>query len=160
MQLKQKYSIKKSLLRLLPFVMLMAPACKKNKVEPTLPEPEHYNVVIDWNWLDGLGLAPPMDTVKKYTSNRYIDTVFINLTSPNSTHFLAIDFLRARDTLQTRIDLAPQKVWGKGVVYVSSQGGAQLPNYDISLAEGMALVDSIWFTDHGWTVKRLGQKYK
>jgi hypothetical protein len=159
MQLKQKYSIKKSLLRLLPFVMLMAPACKKKKVEPTLPEPEHYNVVIDWNWDDGLGLAPPMDTVKKYTSNRYIDTVFINLTSPNSTGLLTKHFRKARDTLQTRIDLAPQKVWGKGGVYVNSTNGAQLPGYDEPVC-GMALVDSIWFTDHGWTVKRLGQKYK
>lgn len=145
-----------SLLKIAPlvlFIMLMAPACKKTKVEPT-PEPQHYNVVIDWNWDVDVGLAPPMDTIRKYTNNQYVDTVFINLTYPNATTFLPRHFRKAHDTLQTRIDLAPEKVWGKGGIYVNSQGGAQLPGYDVHIY-GMALPDSVWFTGRGWAVKRL-----
>jgi hypothetical protein len=150
MQLKQKYSIKKSLLRLLPFVMLMAPACKKNRVEPTLPEPEHYNVVIDWNWKDNLGLAPPMDTICKYANNKYIDTIFINLTSPNSTGMGTTHFRKARDSLQTRIDVAPTRVRGMGTIY---PWRADLPDLT-PIETGMCIADSLWFTSHGWAVQR------
>lgn len=149
MKTKQNYSIKKSLLRLLPFVMLMAPACKKTKVEPT-PEPKHYNVVIDWNWDDGLGKAPPMDTVKKYANKLAVDTIFINLTSPNSTGMATTHFRRARDSLQTRIDIAPTRVRGMGTIY---PWRADLP--DLTLIEaGMCIADSLWFTEHGWAVQR------
>lgn len=134
--------------------MLMAPACKKNRVEPILPEPEHYNVVIDWNWKDDLGLAPPVDTIRKYANKHYIDTIFINLTSPNSSGYVPAAFHQARDSLQKDIDIAPQKVWGKGTIYVSPTDGAQLPDPAAFDCCGMALVDSIWFTSRGWAVQR------
>ena len=131
------------------FVMLMAPACKKTKVEPT-PEPKHYNVVIDWNWLDGLGKAPPMDTVKKYAQNLAVDTIFINLTSPNSGGMGVIHFRKSRDSLQTRINVAPTRVRGMGTIYPTR---ADIPEFD-PFVEGMCIEDSLWLTSQGWKIQR------
>lgn len=145
-----------SLLKIAPlvlFVMLMAPACKKTKVEPT-PEPEPYDVVIDWNWDTEPTFAPPMDLIKKYAQDKYVNNIFINLTSPNSGGMAVKHFSRARDSLQTRIDVAPTRVRGMGTIFVNRTGGAQLPDTAIYTA-GMALRDSIWFTDHSWMVQRL-----
>ena len=152
MKSKQNYNIKTALLRVLPLVMLMAPACKKNRVEPT-PEPKHYNVVIDWDWALSQGWAPPKDMVKKYTDDKYVDTVFIHTWSENTPGYGPKIFRRARDTLQTRFDIAPSKVRGSGDIYVSPNNGAQLPSYETPVA-GMCLQDSVWFANNGWQILR------
>lgn len=143
MKLKQNYSIKKALLRLLPLALLMgAPSCKKQP----LPEPEHHNVVIDWDWDLGQGWNPPHDMVKKYADNKYVDTVFIHTRSEH-THTLGPNaFRRARDSLQKTLDLATHNVIrGRGVILVRRY----LPNYEPQGA-GMAAPDSAWFNSHGW----------
>lgn len=150
MQLKQKYSIKKSLLRLLPLLMLAtAPSCKKQP----LPEPEPYDVVIDWNWETEANLAPPMNLIKKYAKDKYINTIFIHLTDPNSSGMSVNHFHKARDSLQTRIDVAPTRVRGMGTIFVSPTNGAQLAD-TVQDFGGMTISDSIWFTYHGWKVQR------
>lgn len=135
----------------LALLIIVVSCSKKNKVEP---EPEPYDVVIDWNWEDNLGWAPPANLIKEYAQNKYVNNIFINLTSPNSTGMMIQNFRRARDSLQTRIDVAPTRVRGMGTIFVNRTGGAQLPDTAIYTA-GMALSDSIWFTDHGWMVQRL-----
>lgn len=149
MQLKQNYSIKKSLLRLLPFLMLAgAPSCKKQP----LPEPEPYDVVIDWNWDDQMGWAPPVNNVKKYTDNPYVETVYIKLVAPNSSGLTPRHFKLARAELQKCLDLK-DNVRGDGTIFVSRTNGAQLA--DTAQYPGMARSDSIWFTNNGWMVQRL-----
>ena len=146
--------ILKALVQIAPlvlFVMLMAPACKKNKDEPTLPEPiVQHDVVVDWNWDDGIGYAPPMDTIKKYAQDKYVNNIFINLTDPNSTGMGVKHFRRAHDSLQTRIDVAPTRVRGMGTIYPTR---ADIPDFD-PFVIGMCIEDSLWFTNHGWAVQR------
>lgn len=138
-------------------LMALATACKKdpngtnNTNEPT------REVVIDWDWDQCVGLAPSKEMIKNETDKPDVKTVFINFNEMNVTNLSPANFHRARDTLQTRIDINPTKVRGMGTLYVNSINGAHLPNcteHDIS---GMSLVDSIWYTAHGWTVQRLHQ---
>lgn len=142
MKLKQKYNIGKVLS--LAGLMMLANACQKE-----------YDVVIDWNWQDGFGWAPPKEMIQDKINKKNVNTVFINLTSPNSTGYSPWGFHRARDTLQTRLDIAPGRVRGMGTIYVSSQDGAQLPDPLAEDISGMALEDSLWYTANGWKVQRL-----
>ena len=152
MKLKQKipYNIRKSLARVLPWatVLIMASACQKK-----------YDVVIDWDWHDNLGYAPPKEMIKSETDKRCVETVFINLTSDNSTGHTPRNFHNARDSLQTRIDINPNKVRGMGTIYVNSKNGAQLPDPTDWDNCGMALEDSLWFTSNGWKVQRFNPQY-
>ena len=142
MKFKQKYNIGKVLS--LAGLMMLANACQKE-----------YDVVIDWNWQDGFGWAPPKEMIQDKINKKNVNTVFINLTSPNSTGYSPWGFHRARDTLQTRLDIAPGRVRGMGTIYVSSQDGAQLPDPLAEDISGMALEDSLWYTANGWKVQRL-----
>lgn len=137
---------------LLMFLMLMGfQACKNSIVEaPVVFEPEHYNVVIDWNWDVEISRAPPMDTIKKYANKLVVDTIFINLTDPNSTGMAVMHFRRAKDSLQTRIDVAPTRVRGMGTIYPTR---ADIPEF-IPNGSGMCIEDSLWFTANGWKVQR------
>ena len=142
MKFKHKYNIGKALS--LAGLMALATACQKE-----------YDAVIDWNWKDNLGYAPPKEMIKNETDKKNVNTVFINLTSPNSGGYTPWDFRSARDTLQTRLDIAPGRVRGMGTIYVHPRNGAQLPDpadYDIC---GMSLEDSLWYTANGWKVQRL-----
>lgn len=162
MKMKQNYNIKKSLLRLLPFVMLMAPACKKNKVEPTLPEPiEQHDVVIDWTWGLGMGLAPSKDSVAYYTKQPEVRYVYINLVPTGDMYGSTYNprhFRKARDTLQSRIDVNPYKVHGSGIVRVGRDGAHIHPD-TITKKYGMWEPDSVWFANHGWTIERFPRQH-
>lgn len=142
MKFKHKYNIGKVLS--LAGLMMLANACQKE-----------HDVVIDWNWQDGFGWAPPKEMIQDKINKKNVNTVFINLTSPNSTGYSPWGFHRARDTLQTRLDIAPGRVRGMGTIYVSSQDGAQLPDPLAEDISGMALEDSLWYTANGWKVQRL-----
>lgn len=131
----------------LALLIIVVSCSKKNKVEP---EPEPYDVVIDWNWEDNLGYAPPMNLIKKYAQDKYVNNIFINLTSPNSTGMAVKHFRRSRDSLQTRIDVAPTRVRGMGTIY---PWRADIPDFD-PYGDGMCIEDSLWFTAHGWKVQR------
>lgn len=154
--MKALNTISKSLVKILPWAMLLgAPAmnsCEKDPI-PT------RTVVIDWDWHDNLGYAPPKSIIKEHTDDKTVKTVFINLTSDNSTGHTPRNFHNAHDSLQTRIDIAPSKVRGMGTIYVNSRNGAQLPDPMDWDNCGMALVDSLWFTANGWKVQRLHPLY-
>ena len=142
MKLKQKYNIGKVLS--LAGLMMLANACQKE-----------HDVVIDWNWQDNLGYAPPKEMIRDEINKKNVNTVFINLTSPNSSGHTPGGFHRARDTLQTRLDIAPGRIRGMGTIYVNSRNGAQLPDPFAEDISGMGLVDSVWYTANGWKVQRL-----
>ena len=142
MKLKQKYNIGKVLS--LAGLMMLANACQKE-----------YDVVIDWTWGQGMGWAPSTEAIKNETDKKNVRTVFINFNETNLTNWAPEDFHRGRDTLQTRIDIAPNKVRGMGTIYVNSQNGAHMSDYTEPEISGMALEDSLWFTANGWKVQRL-----
>lgn len=142
MKFKHKYNIGKTLS--LAGLMMLATACNKER-----------DVIIDWTWGQGMGWAPSKEAIKNETDKRNVRTVFINFNETNLTNWAPEDFHRGRDTLQTRIDIAPNKVRGMGTIYVNSQNGAHMPDYTEPEISGMALEDSIWFTANGWKVKRL-----
>lgn len=130
-------------------LMMLANACQK----------EPYDVVIDWNWEDNLGYAPPKEMIQNEINKKNVNTVFINLTSPNSTGHTPGMFHRAREALQTRLDIAPGRVRGMGTIYVNSRNGAHLPNPTDDDNCGMSLTDSLWYTANGWKVQRLTPPY-
>ena len=140
-------------------IMALANACKKPPVpEPVIPTKE---VTIHWNWKANLGWAPPMDTIKYYTDQddvKFVDINIIGNEGPgfpvNCTGVTPGPFHRARDTLQTRIDIDSTKVRLSGTIVVNSDNGATLQNHDSTQDMGMAYYDSIWFADHGCTVRR------
>lgn len=118
---------------------------------------EPYDVVIDWDWDNnyGLGLAPSKEIIQNELNKKNVNTVFINFNEMNKTNWNPASFHRARDTLQTRLDMAPGRVRGMGTIYVASDNGAHMPDVTEMITSGMALEDSIWYTANGWKVQRL-----
>ena len=135
-------------------LMAIATACKKDPTPEPEPEPLH-DVVIDWDWGQGMGLAPSKEMIKNETDKKDVRAVFINFNETNVTNWSPANFHKARDTLQTRIDIAPNKVRGSGTICVNSRNGAHMPTYTETEISGMSIYDSIWFTAHGWNVRRL-----
>lgn len=145
MKVKFPYSIQRSMIKILPFIAtaIMSASCQKE-----------HDVVIDWNWEDNLGYAPPKEMIRNEINKKNVNTVFINLTSPNSTGYSPGSFHRARDTLQTRLDIAPGKVLGMGAIYINPEPGADnRPNHEIGQDPGIAWYDKIWFEQNGWQVR-------
>ena len=148
MKFKIPYSIRKSLIKILPFVAtaIMSTACHKKP----------YDVIIDWTW----GPVPtPKEVIQKEINKKNVNMVFLNCGEKNLTHWSPDGFHRARDTLQTRLDMAPGRVRGMGTIYVNSAVGAHMPDINENMICGMALEDSIWYTTNGWKVQRLHQPH-
>lgn len=145
MKVKVPYSIQRSMIKILPFIAtaIMSASCQK----------EPYDVVIDWNW--DKDIAPSKEVIKKEINKKNVNTVFINFNKMNATNLWPAAFHRARDTLQTRLDIAPGRIRGMGTIQVNSAVGAHLPDVTIDTIAGMALEDSLWFTANGWKVQRL-----
>lgn len=148
-------------------LMAIATACKKDPTpEPTPNHPTdtinmHKKIVLIWDWYYD-GVAPNRDTVKYYANRPDVDSI-IMMPDPNSEMSNRVtrvyntwDFHLARDTLQKRINFAPNKIKGKGTIHVNGVNGAQLPpEYEVETTQkGMSLEDSIWYTANGWHVVR------
>ena len=132
-------------------LLILVVSCNKDRTKSNTPEPiVKHDVVIDWDFHSDTGRAPSMDTVKKYAADKYVDKIFINLIDDNSTNMGVIHFRRARDSLQTRIDVAPTRVRGMGTI---DPLRADIPEFD-PFVGGMCVEDSLWFTSHGWRIQR------
>lgn len=116
---------------------------------------EPYDVVIDWDWDTCIGLAPSKEVIQKEINKKNVNMVFINFNEMNVTVWDPASFHMARDTLQTRLDIAPDRVRGMGTLYVNSRNGAHMPDVTETITPGMALEDSLWYTTNGWKVQRL-----
>ena len=147
MKLKIPYSIRKSLIKILPFVAtaIMSTACHK----------EPYDVVIDWNWGINMDATAQKEIIHKEINKKNVNMVFLDFGEQNLTNWAPVEFHRARDTLQTCLDIAPGRVRGMGTIYVNSRNGAHLPDPFAEDISGMALEDSIWHNANGWKVQRL-----
>lgn len=147
-------------------LMAFLAACHK---DPTpQPNPDHptdtitpivptKDVTIVWDWSAGVGRAPPKDTVKYYTDQDSVRLVDIYLIGENGigypincTGSYANVLHRARDSLQTRIDIDSTKVKLSGTLIV----GEILPNHNSGQEPGIAWYDSVWFVKQGCVVRR------
>lgn len=147
----QKYLFR-VLFMTLPFMAtaIMSTACHK----------EPYDVIIDWDWDTCIGLAPSKEVIQKEINKQNVNIVFINFNEMNVTVWDPASFHMARDTLQTRLDIAPDRVRGMGTLYVNSRNGAHMPDVTEHITPGMALEDSLWYTANGWKVRRLNSKWE
>jgi hypothetical protein len=149
MKLKQKipYNIRKSLVKILPWALLLGtPVATGSCGKDPMPT---RKVVIDWDWSN----LPKLDTIALCAKQKDVDSIILNLRDDNTLGWSPWTFHRARDTLQKRFDIAPTKIRGRGTIIVGRELGAQHPSYGIEAYEpGMALVDSIWFSNWGFRV--------
>ena len=115
----------------------------------------------DTVWLDMEALLdlPPMDSIEFYADKNSVKKIIMNLKPYNSCGWTPHLYMRARDSLQKRIDVAPSKVWGAGTIYVAPFNGAQMPDPNDTQHSGMAAVDSAWYVEHGWEIKRDAPPY-
>ena len=148
---------------LLIALMAIANACHKDPIPEPQPSPiiPTKEITIVWNWEANLGWAPPKDSVKYYTDQDSVKSVYIHIMGDqgpdfpvNCGGFPPWVFHKARDTLQTRIDIAERKVKLSGIILVNPTNGAHLQNHDYTQGDGMAYYDSVWFTSNGCTVRR------
>lgn len=135
-------------------LMALATACKKDPTPE--PEPEPWReAVVPWMWGAGDGLVPPKDTIAFYTNDPTVKYVYIHIMQVNTmgSTWEPRDFKKARDSLQTRIDINPDKVRGRGIVKVGRDGAHIHPD-TLTKKYGMWEPDSAWFTKNGWRVGR------
>ena len=154
MKIKQKfpYNIHRSLIKILSLSLVMGATVACNKV--TEPEPWR-EITIPWTWASGEGLAPRKDTIAFYANDPTVKYVYIYL-RPFDTYGTTLEqehFRIGRDTLQTRIDINPDKVRGRGVIRVGSDGAHIHPD-TLTKKYGMWETDSLWFASHGWRIER------
>lgn len=142
MKFKVPYSIRKSLIKILPFMAtaIMATSCHK----------EPYDVVIDWTWGD----LPDKELVNQYANDKNVKTIILNIRPFNSTSFSPYMFHNARNHFESDYFSGNPKTIGKGNIYVHEFNGAHLPDpYDDDIG-GMAEIDSIGWTRMGFGIER------
>ena len=148
------------LCEMLVLVMLMI-ACHKDPTPTPTPEPEptpspDTTQVIDttkypdtiWFSVAHLFVLPPMDSVEFYASKSSVKKIILELETYNSTGWRPTTFKRAKDSLQLRIDVNPQKVRGAGTIYTYC-----IRPDSITTLPGMHRGDSIALTQMGFDIK-------
>lgn len=168
MKRKQYYNLGRVLI--LVGIMAIATACHKvptpeptpnyptDTIPPIVPQDTIIptrEIVIPWSWDSGDGLAPQKDTIEFYAKDPTVKKVIIYLICIHTAESTLEPkhYRKARDTLQTRIDIDSTKVTGRGEVKVG-RDGAQIHPDTLTKKYGMWITDSLWFTKHGWHVKR------
>ncbi len=135
-------------------LMAIATACKKDPTPE--PEPEPWReAVVPWMWGGGMGLVPPKDSIAFYANDPTVKYVYIYILQADTygTTWEPRNFKKARDSLQTRIDIAPNKVRGRGLIKVG-KNGAHIDPDTLTKKYGMWEPDSLWFTKNGWRIGR------
>lgn len=146
MKTKVPYNIKKSLVRILPFAMLLgAPAFNSCEKDP-MPG---RKVAIDWDWEH----FPRSDTVELCAKQKDVDSIILNLRDYNTTAWSPWGFFHACNALEKVFNIAPKKIRGHGTIIVGRELGAQHPTHNIEDEEsGMSIYDSIRCTNWGFCV--------
>ena len=129
----------------------LATACKKD------PQPEPWREAVSpWMWGGGMGIVPPKDTVAFYANDPTIKYVYIHILQADTYGgaWQPRHFNQARDSLQSRIDISPDKIRGRGIIKVGRDGARISPD-TLTKKYGMWETDSLWFTKNGWRVERM-----
>ena len=121
----------------LPLVLLLAVACEKESSEPVYRAP--YEKELRFNHYDTDSIEMPI--VQKFARDTACKHIYLTLTDDNNfTNQNENNITGVRNYLDKRIQLAPEKISGRGDFYFSKG--------DASVA------DSLWFVEQGWTVNQ------
>jgi hypothetical protein len=119
---------------------------------PVIPTKE---IVLDWDWNTPINTTINVKEIENLAKQEDVKFIFLNLINEDngelSSGFSTNVFRTVRDSLQTRFDISP-KVRGSGIIYVHPEIGAQIP--DGTFGTGMNIIDSVWFADKGYQIKR------
>lgn len=138
--------------------------CVYAEPEPTPVEPTKV-ITIDWDWVTPVWSQLNKDTISYYAAQNDVKTIILNLdnnavnettgysSAAISSNYSPCDFHRACDSLQKRFDVSP-KVMGSGTIFVDNEGGAQMPDPSADGTKGMAIEDSIRFTNMNYDIER------
>lgn len=143
MKFKVPYGIKKSLVKVLPFMAtaIMATSCHK----------EPYDVVIDWDWVN----PPDKELIRQYANDKNTQKIILNLRPYNSTSYTPAIFHRIYDSLYMNcFSIDPAKITGEGNIYVDEFNGAHLPDPYADDITGMAEIDSGKYKQIGFNIER------
>ena len=130
-------------------LMALTKACKK----PPVPEPEpthHYPETIYVPFELKLSDMPNIDTIRFYAQQPDVNKIIMDLKPMDSMHtsgWYWKSFDKARDTLQARIDIAPDKVCGRGTIIVHRV----VPD-SMNYVSGLPKSDSIAFRRMGFDI--------
>ena len=121
----------------LPLVLLLAVACEKESSEPVYRAP--YEKELRFNEYDVDSIEIPI--VQKFARDTACKHIYLTVKDNNAyTSYIADDINLLRNYLDARIQLAPEKISGRGDFYFS-KGNA-------------SVADSLWFVEQGWTVNQ------
>ena len=127
----------KGILFVLPALGLLAVACEKEPSEPVYRAP--YEKELRFNHYDTDSIEMPI--VQKFARDTACKHIYLTLTDDNNfTNQNENNITGVRNYLDKRIQLAPEKISGRGDFYFSKG--------DASVA------DSLWFVAQGWTVNQ------
>ena len=121
----------------LPLVLLLAVACEKESSEPVYRAP--YEKELRFNEYDVDSIEIPI--VQKFARDTACKHIYLTVKDNNAyTSYIADDINLLRNYLDARIQLAPEKISGRG---------------DFNFYPGTAsIADSLWFVEQGWTVNQ------
>ena len=128
----------KGILFALPALGLLAVACEKESSEPVYRAPYEKELRFNHYYKDSV----EMPIVQKFARDTACKHIYLTLLDDNNYTGRTTDRItNVRNYLDERIQLAPEKISGRGDFYFS---------------EGKASVaDSLWFVEHGWTIRQM-----
>ncbi len=124
----------------LPLALLLPTSCDKEPQEEQAPVYRApYEKELRFNQYDTDSIEMPI--VQKFARDTACKHIYFILKDDNNyTHYVSNNVNLLRNYLDARIQLAPEKISGRG---------------DFWFSEGKASVaDSLWFVEHGWTVNK------
>ena len=128
----------KGILFALPALGLLAVACEKESSEPVYRAPYEKELRFSDYTYDSI----KMPIVQKFARDTACKHIYLTVKDNNKySAYLTDDVKLLRNYLDKRIQLAPEKISGRGDFYFS---------------EGQASVaDSLWFVEQGWTIRQM-----
>ncbi|MBP5485715.1 MAG: hypothetical protein J6Y07_03355 [Alphaproteobacteria bacterium] len=174
---------KTNLILWLAGLMAIANACHKEPIPEPQPAPENdtttvvptdtiptdtitqwRKIIIYWPGLAFTGHPPSKDTIRYWLNQPDVKDVDIKFYDPDNTYDSTINWSgsyapaihRARDTLQTFLDLDSSRVNFKGTKI--QVGRTNLPNHDYGQEPGGAWYDIEWLRRHDIIIKSEWEK--
>ena len=142
-----RMAMRRAAILLLSMMMLVVPnACHKDPMPAPIPEGTD-TIYVPFEW--GIH-KPDIDTIKFYANQPRVKKIIMDLVPMDSFYTTAWywrPFHNARDTLQKRIDVAPNKVCGRGTIIVY-----QVVPDEPSWFTGLPRSDSIAFAKMGFDI--------
>ncbi|MDE7101285.1 MAG: hypothetical protein K2O37_00625 [Bacteroidales bacterium] len=123
----------------LPLVLLLAVGCDKEPVEKAPVYRAPYEKELRFNNVNSDSIKMPI--VQKFARDTACKHIYLTVTNDNNyTNLDADDMNTLRNILNDRIQLAPNKMSGRG---------------NFRFMRGVIrLADSIWYVQNGWTINQ------